>query len=200
MKVRFLVPLLALLLTGCLQLEQTFQFNSDSTLTVTYFYRFDREQEKVLRDMLAQKHRAGTLPPAALTFLDKEATRAAYAKHDIDLRLYSREEKGTQVEITVIALSRTPEKHLNDRLFGNFRFTRQDRKRRLEAVWPEGGRPVSPDPRMASLCEDFAVKCTVLTNGKISSSSGTVVDSRQVNWRLSLEQLLQQPKIFVEWQ
>ena len=199
MKAQFLVPLLALMLTGCLQLEQTLRFNSDSTLTVTYVYRFDREQEKVLRDMLAQRHREGTLPPTALTFLDKEATREAYAKHDIELRLYSREVKGGQIEITVIVLSRTPEKHLNDQLFGNFRLASQDKTHRLEVVWPEGCGVSAPDPRQAPLYQHFSVKCTVVTNGKIRSSSGTVTDSRQADWHLSLEQLLRQPKIFVEW-
>ena len=198
MKASFLLPLLALLLTGCLELEQTLRFNSDSTLTVTYVYRFDREQEKVLREMLAQRHRDGTLPPTALTFLDKQATQSAYARHDIDLRLYSREVKGTQVEITVIALSRTPETHLNDQLFGSFRFTRQDSISRLEAVWPEGSASIPPNPRLAPLCQNISVKCTVLTDGKIRSTSGTVTESRQVSWQFSLEQILQQPKIFVE--
>ena len=199
MKASFLLPLLALLLTGCLELEQTLRFNSDSTLTVTYVYRFEREQEKLLREMLAQRHRDGTLPPTALTFLDKQATQSAYALHGIELRLYSREVKGTQVEITVIALSRSPEKHLNDQVFGSFRFSRQDSISRLEAVWPEGNAPISPPPRLAPLYRNFAVKCTVLTDGKVRSTSGTVAESRQVNWQFSLDQLLQQPKIFVEW-
>ena len=126
--------MLALLLTGCLELEQKIVVAADGSAVFTYIYDIPNENLPVVEGYFA------ALTPADNSFLSEAAVKKFYNRPQdgIELRGYKKTTKNNRTMIQIIVLTRNLEKALKTDCFPSIAFTKaaENTPNRLELKFP----------------------------------------------------------------
>lgn len=175
MKRSLLIAILpALLLCGCLTIEQSLSFKRDGSVIVTCRYSFPAEREEAIRACLAaiaeKQKTAAPDSTAGLSFLDEEAVTAFCRTQRLELRQYRRvvnnDGDGT-CTIRIVMLARDAAVAVNGGAFGAFKLSKNtdDGKTRCEAIMPPGastGWTPELRRRLRTLAPDFTLKLSII--------------------------------------
>ena len=112
--------MLALLLTGCLELEQKIVLAADGSAVFTYIYDIPNENLPVIEGYFA------SLTPANNSFLSEAAVKKFYNRPQdgIEWRGYKRTTKNNRTMIQIIILTRNFEKALKTDCFPSIAFSK----------------------------------------------------------------------------
>ena len=183
------IIMLALVLTGCFELEQKIVLAADGSAVFTYIYNIPNENLPVIEGYFA------SLTPANNSFLSEAAVKKFYNRPQdgIELRGYKRTTKNNRTTIQIfpsIAYSKAEENAPN----------------RLELKFPLPPEDASDQDiaQIAALCKGLKLSCELQVPSAIKNTIGHKRTPRSAVWHFSAGNAAAQifktlPPVFVEW-
>ena len=177
--------MLALLLTGCLELEQKIVVAADGSAVFTYIYDIPNENLPVVEGYFA------ALTPADNSFLSEAAVKKFYNRPQdgIELRGYKRTTIKTDC-FSSIAFTKAAENTPN----------------RLELKFPAPPEDASDEEiaQIAGLCKGLKLSCELQVPSAIKNTIGHKRTPRSAIWRFSADNAAAPifktlPPVYVEW-
>ena len=196
--------MLALLLTGCLELEQKIVVAADGSAVFTYIYDLPNENLPVIEGYFAAQ------TPADNSFLSEAAVKKFYNRPQdgIELRGYKRTTKNNRTMIQIIVLTRNLEKALKTDCFPSIAFTKaaENTPNRLELKFPAPPEDASDEEiaQIADLCKGLKLSCELQVPSEIKNTIGHTRTPRSAIWRFSADTAAAPifktlPPVYVEW-
>jgi len=187
---------LALLLDGCLTMEQTLRIQEDGSMLASYVYTYQEANEPFIKTMLATASAAAKMHDTPVDFLDEAGIAKFCADKGIELRQYRKSAKNGKCTVQIITLVR---RNSQEKLFALGGFVQEKRGLRLllpEVSWPEDARD-----KLEKLCPDFALSLTIVTPDKIVETNGKIMRSDTAMWIFTPKEGLFAPpqELFVKW-
>ena len=190
--------MLALLLTGCLELEQKIVVAADGSAVFTYIYDIPNENLPVVEGYFAAQ------TPADNSFLSEAAVKKFYNRPQdgIELRGYKRTTKNNRTMIQIIILTRNLEKALKTDCFPSIAFTKaaENTPNRLELKFPAPPEDASDEEiaQIAGLCKGLKL------SSAIKNTIGHKRTPRSAIWHFSADNAAAPifktlPPVYVEW-
>ena len=196
--------MVALLLTGCLELEQKIVLAADGSAVFTYIYDIPNDNLPVIEGYFA------SLTPANNSFLSEAAVKKFYNRPQdgIELRGYKRTTKNNRTTIQIIILTRNFEKALKTDCFPSIAFSKavENAPNRLELKFPQPPEDASDQDiaQIAALCKGLKLSCELQVPSAIKNTIGHKRTPRSAVWHFSADNAAAQifktlPPVFVEW-
>ena len=196
--------MLALLLTGCLELEQKIVVAADGSAVFTYIYDIPNENLPVIEGYFAAQ------TPADNSFLSEAAVKKFYNRPQdgIELRGYKRTTKNNRTMIQIIVLTRNLEKALKTDCFPSIAFTKasENTPNRLELKFPAPPEDASDEEiaQIAGLCKGLKLSCELQVPSAIKNTIGHKRTPRSAIWHFSADNAAAPifktlPPVYVEW-
>ncbi|MBR5080772.1 MAG: hypothetical protein IKX30_18700 [Victivallales bacterium] len=194
----------ALLLTGCLELEQRIVVAADGSAVFTYIYDIPNENLPLIEGYFA------SLTPANNSFLNEAAIKKFYNRPQdgIELRGYKRTTKNNRTTVQIIILTRNYEKAFKTNCFPSIAFTKatENTPNRLELKFPPPPEDWSEEDiaQMATLCKGLKLSCELQVPSAIKNTIGHKRTPRSAVWHFSADTAAAQifktlPPVYVEW-
>ena len=181
------------LLSGCLHLEQTLQFQPDGSVVATYHSAIPAAMLPALtaaQNTLDQQLPAaadGNIPPPLPMnwFLNETAVRNFFRRPGVELRQYRQVEHDGQHHVHIIILATDGARAVNTGLFGTMTMKKQDDGRTVFTVEPPGHNQAwtkDQVERLRQLCPDLKLTLTVTAPADIVDTNGAQSAARTVTW------------------
>ena len=188
--------LCAMLLDGCLTMEQTLRIQDDGSILASYVYTYQEANEAAIKLGLATAVAAADMKGTPVDFLDEKGIAAFCQKNGIELRQYRKTAKNGKCTVQIITLVR---RHSPEKLFALGGFVKEDKGKKLflpEINWPQEVRE-----KVASLCPEFALSLTIVTPDKIRDTNGKLLRPDTAIWMFTPKEGLFAPpqELFVKW-
>ncbi len=198
------IIMLALVLTGCFELEQKIVLAADGSAVFTYIYNIPNENLPVIEGYFA------SLTPANNSFLSEAAVKKFYNRPQdgIELRGYKRTTKNNRTTIQIIILTRNIEKALKTDCFPSIAYSKaaENVPNRLELKFPLPPEDASDQDiaQIAALCKGLKLSCELQVPSAIKNTIGHKRTPRSAVWHFSADNAAAQifktlPPVFVEW-
>ena len=198
------IIVIALLLTGCLELEQKIVLAADGSAVFTYIYEIPNENLPLIEGYFA------SLTPANNSFLSENAVKKFYNRPQdgIELRGYKRTTKNNRTTIQIIILTRNFEKAMKTDCFPSIAYTKatENTPNRLELKFPPPPEDWTEEEieQIASLCKGLKLSCELQVPSAIKNTIGHKRTPRSAVWHFSADNAAAQifktlPPVYVEW-
>ncbi|MCR4573386.1 MAG: hypothetical protein K5787_06435 [Lentisphaeria bacterium] len=197
---------IAILLAGCLELEQKIVLSSDGSAVFTFIYDIPNENLPAVEGFFA----AQTPPDGG--FLSESAVKKFYNRPQdgIELRGYRRIKKDNHTIVQVIVLARNMDKAMKTDCFPSVEYTKKTKETpgRLELKLPKLPENASEADlkQVANFCKGLKLTCEFQTPANIEKISkfGHQSSSRRAVWHFSADTAAAPiykplPPAYVEW-
>ena len=188
--------LLAVLLSGCITIEQTIKIRSDDTLVANYSYSFSSHQRE------AVKAAATSFSPYG-TFLDEEELKAFFAARNAEMTSYRLSERSGVTNIQIIVIAKDAAKAINAGAFGAMRLVAKEKLMQLEVPMPLKDERERHRARAEKLLPGASVTLTLNTPHNIVISNGRQLSDEMCSWHFTSggrDSFFDAPEIlFAQW-
>ena len=196
--------MLALLLTGYLELEQRIVIASTGSAIFNHIYDIPNENLPVIEGYFA------SLTPANNSFLSETAVKKFYNRPQdgIELRGYKRTTKNNRTTVQIIILTRNFEKACKTDCFPSIAYMKasENTPNRLELKFPPPPEDCSEEDiaKIAALCKGLKLSCELQVPSAIKNTIGHKRTPRSAVWHFSADNAAAQifktlPPVYVEW-
>ena len=172
------VLLLAVMLSGCITIEQTIKIRSDDTLVANYSYSFPSSQREAVRAATSCFSPHGT-------FLDEETLKVFFASKNAEMTSYKLNERNGITNVQIIVIAKDAAKAINAGAFGAMRLVAKEKLMQLEIPMPPKEEREKHRARAEKLLPGASVSLTLNTPHNIAISNGRQLSDEMCSWHFT---------------
>jgi hypothetical protein len=182
-----LLAVVAMLVPGCIHLEQQIKVYGNGSAVITYEYSVAEETfGTTATGRLAIQRWQGNTQGGLDWFASEKAVNEFFAGDDFEVQLYRVSRKGGRRHVRVVLLVQDLSKALATGKLGDLRVeTTPEGNWRLfdPTPQPAGEKLTTAEvEKLRALCDDLWLRLTIQTPGKVVSTTAPAKDDREVTW------------------